>query len=183
MKEMRRERNGTEKAPVKAPVSSPDEPGQEPYKKGKANQFDPESCADSRERAGEALTGGSPGRPLSSEIIMCVSTWSCPGEGHTLSQRHQDRELAGRDMIGGAAESETLRRNGHSTHGNREISAVPCGGRYQWAGRRWVVRSFGTIVVRASRLPGRRRDACTTKYPTTKQAAWRRNWSPIQTLR
>ena len=106
---------------------------QEPYKQGRAYQFGPESCAGPREGAGEALTGRSSGQPLSSEIIiLCVPTSSCQGEGNTFSQRNQDRELAG-----DATESETLRMNGHLPRGNRETSAVPCGGRYQRDGRRW----------------------------------------------
>ena len=50
---------------------------QEPYEQGRAYQFGPESCAGPREGAGEALTGGSPGQPLSSEnIILRVPTLS-----------------------------------------------------------------------------------------------------------
>jgi hypothetical protein len=41
----------------------------EPHEQGIANQFGPESCAGFREGTGEALTGGNPGQPLSSEII------------------------------------------------------------------------------------------------------------------
>ena len=41
----------------------------EPHESGRAYQFGPESCAGFREEMGEALTGGSPGQPLSSEII------------------------------------------------------------------------------------------------------------------
>ena len=41
----------------------------EPHEQGRAYQFGPESCAGFREEAGEALTGGSPGQPLSSETI------------------------------------------------------------------------------------------------------------------
>ena len=50
---------------------------QEPYKQGRAYQFGPESCAGLREESGEALTGGSSGEPLYSEIItLCVATRS-----------------------------------------------------------------------------------------------------------
>ena len=84
------------------------------------------------------MAGGSSGQPFSSDnIIMCVPTLSSPGGGHMLGQRHQDRELTRRDMTGGATELQTLRTNGHSPCGNRETSAVPCGGRYQWDGDRW----------------------------------------------
>ena len=106
---------------------------QEPHEVGLANQFDPESCAGFRKEAGEALTGGSPGQPLSSEISTWrVPTPSCQGGGHTLSQRNQERE-----RTGDASESQTLRMDGHSPRGHQETSAVSCGGRYQWNGRRW----------------------------------------------
>src|ERR1700691_4257756 len=89
----------------------------EPYKQGRAYQFGPELCAGPREGSGEALTAGSSGQPLSSEIIsLCVPTLSCQGEGHTFSQRNQDRELTG-----DATESQTLRMNGRLPRGNREI--------------------------------------------------------------
>ena len=66
-------------------------------------------------------TGVSPGQPLSSEIItLRVPTLSCQREGHTSSQRNQDREL-----LGDATESQTLRMDGHSPHGNRETPAAP----------------------------------------------------------
>ena len=79
----------------------------EPYKQGIANQFGPESCASPREGAGEALTGGSSGQPLSSEInLVSVPTQFCHGEGNTFSQRNQDRELTG-----DATESENLSMN------------------------------------------------------------------------
>ncbi len=64
---------------------------------------------------------------MSSEIItLSVPTLSCQGEGHTSSQRNQDREL-----IGDATESQTLRMDGHSPHGNRETpeTPLPVGGR------------------------------------------------------
>ncbi len=93
---------------------------QEPHKQGRAYQFGPESCAGSREGAGEALTGGSSGQPLSSEIIhLCVPTSSCQGEGNTICQRNQDRELTI-----DATESETMCMNGHLPRGNLETSAV-----------------------------------------------------------
>ena len=95
----------------------------EPHKQGRAYQFGPESCASLREETGEALTGGSSGQPLSSETInLRVPTLSCQREGHTFSQRNQDRELTD-----GATESQTLRMNGHLPRGNREASEVPCG--------------------------------------------------------
>ena len=94
---------------------------QKPYKQGRAYQFGPESCAGPREGAGEALTGGSSGQPLSSEIItLRVPTLSCQGEGHT-------RRSVLREFLFDATESETLCMGGHSHRGNRETSVVPCG--------------------------------------------------------
>ena len=119
---------------------------QEPYKQGRAYQFGPESCAGPREGAGEALTGGSSGQPLSSEInIVCVPTLSCQGEGNTFSQRNQDRELTG-----DATESETLRMNGHLPRGNRETSAVPCGNCCRWDGWRRLCRTSTMHAVEES---------------------------------
>ena len=44
---------------------------QEPHeRRDERTTFGPESCAGLREETGEALTGGSPGQPLSSEIII-----------------------------------------------------------------------------------------------------------------
>ena len=93
----------------------------EPHKQGLANQFGRESCAGSREGAGEALTAGNPGQPWSSEIItLRVPTLSCQGEGHT-------RSSALREFLFDAPESETLCMDGNSHRGNRETSVVPCG--------------------------------------------------------
>ena len=93
----------------------------EPHKQGLANQFGRESCAGSREGAGEALTAGNPGQPWSSEIItLRVPTLSCQGEGHT-------RRSALREFLFDATESETLCMDGNSHRGNRETSVVPCG--------------------------------------------------------
>jgi len=82
---------------------------QEPYKQVRAYQFGPESCVVPREGADEALTVGSSGQPLSSDIItLCVPTSSCQGEGYTFSQRNHDREVTG-----DATESQPLRMNRH----------------------------------------------------------------------
>jgi hypothetical protein len=57
----------------------------EPYAKGVADHRGPESCIGSRKGSGEALTGESAGRVLSSEITFFgVPTLSLVGEGHTL---------------------------------------------------------------------------------------------------
>jgi len=52
----------------------------EPHKQGLASQLGPESCADPRERMGEALTGEHAGRVLISEIITLVCR-PCPVKG------------------------------------------------------------------------------------------------------
>lgn len=60
----------------------------EPYMKVIAKHHGPESCVGGRESACEALTGGSAGQPLSSEITFpgcrpraCVSREGSAGEG------------------------------------------------------------------------------------------------------
>ncbi len=93
----------------------------EPYKQGIANQFGRESCASLREETGEALTAGSPGQPLNSEIMtLRMPTLSCHGEGHT-------RRSVLRKFLFDATESETLCMDGNSHRGNRETSVIPCG--------------------------------------------------------
>jgi hypothetical protein len=99
---------------------------QEPYKKGRANHLDPESCADAGNRVGEALTGAHAGQPWSSEITSPgVPTLYGEGEGHT-------RDGATRKPPLDATESKTLGMRGNSLHGNRETpkaSVTPNAGR------------------------------------------------------
>lgn len=53
---------------VRAPMFYPTEP----YRKGIANRPAPDSCAGGGNIAGEALTGGNAGQPLSSEITLSM---------------------------------------------------------------------------------------------------------------
>ena len=95
--------------------------------KGERTDSAPSHAPVSARKRVKRSTGESPGQPLSSEIItLCVPTLSCQGEGHTSSQRNQDREL-----IGDATESQTLRMDRHSPRGNRETpeTPLPVGGR------------------------------------------------------
>lgn len=99
----------------------------EPYMKGEAAPLWPRVMrGQNREVAREALTGGSAGQPLSSEItrLGCqpCTTWGKATRHETLdSESHV-----------GPAESETLSMRGHSMHENREIATVPV---LVWAGR------------------------------------------------
>ncbi|MBM4028770.1 MAG: hypothetical protein FJ280_25755 [Planctomycetes bacterium] len=91
----------------------------EPYKKGVANHLDPESCAETGNRLGEALTGAHAGQPSSSEITSPgVPTLLTEGEGHI---RDGDNT---RQSPRNATESQTLGMRGNSLHGNRETPKV-----------------------------------------------------------
>ena len=62
----------------------------EPHGKGLASHPDPESCADGRKVAGEALTGAHAGQPSSCEIRSSgVPTLFCEAEGHTMGDVHR----------------------------------------------------------------------------------------------
>ena len=75
---------------------------QEPYGEGLASHTGPESCADGREAAGEALTGEDAGQVLSSEITpIGMPTLLPDGEGHTASG-------VSREPLDDPAESKTL---------------------------------------------------------------------------
>ena len=90
----------------------------ESYGEGPASHTGPESCADGRKSAGEALTGEHAGQPLSSEITLIgMPTPSPEGEGHTPGG-------ASREPPSDPAESQTLRMRGRSKHGNREIPSL-----------------------------------------------------------
>ena len=99
----------------------------EPYGEGLANHTGPESCAGTREGAGEALTGVHTGRVLSCEINQSgtPTLFTC-AEGETWHG-------ASRESREGPAQSETLCMCGNSSHGNREIPETPA--RYDGAGR------------------------------------------------
>jgi hypothetical protein len=65
----------------------------EPYKKGVANHLDPESCAETGNRLGEALTGAHAGQPSSSEITsLGVPTWLAEGGGGHVFMIHYARD-------------------------------------------------------------------------------------------
>src|SRR5262245_37129971 len=92
---------------------------QESYRKGIASHPDPESCGSGRKASAEALTGAHAGQPSSCEIRQSgVPTLLCEAEGNT-----------GIGVIGkpvtDPAQSETLCMRGNSSHGNREIPALP----------------------------------------------------------
>jgi RNA-directed DNA polymerase len=99
----------------------------EPYSEGLANHTSPESCAGTREGAGEALTGVHTGRVLSCEINPSgtPTLFTC-AEGNILHG-------AKRESCEGPAQSETLCMCGNSSHGNREIPETPA--RDEGAGR------------------------------------------------
>ena len=87
----------------------------ESHGKGPASHPDLESCVGGREAAGEALTGAHAGQPSSCEIRSSgVPTLFCEGEGHL------ETGVRGQP-VADPAQSETLRRRGNSSHGNREI--------------------------------------------------------------
>jgi len=90
----------------------------EPYKEGVANRLGPESCADGRKVAGEALTGEHAGQPLSSEITTSACRLS-PYMGKATPRAASSEQPAG------AAESETLSMRESSVRENRETPETP----------------------------------------------------------
>ena len=89
----------------------------ESYKEGDAHHFDPESCLDDPRGRGEALTGGSTGGLLSSEITLFrMPTWLPSGEGN-IKSGDKTRAAFG---FGGVVEPGMC---GHSLRGNRDTSA------------------------------------------------------------
>ena len=88
-----------------------------------ASDHGPESCAGGGNVAGEALTGGSAGQPLSSEIKRSgVPTVLTRREGNMGCRDRRERRS-------GPTESKTLSMHGHSMHENRETPAAPASGR------------------------------------------------------
>ena len=88
-------------------------------REGLATHPDPESCADSCEAIGEALTGERAGQPLSCEIQRSsVPTLLIEAEGYTLDGVKSEPSE-------GLAQSETLSMHGNSLHGNREVLEAP----------------------------------------------------------
>ena len=92
----------------------------EPYREGIAIHSDPESCASSREGAGEALTGAHAGRALNSEIRLSswVPTPSWEAEGNIEGRRTLK-------PIPDPAESKTPSMRGNFRRENRETPATP----------------------------------------------------------
>src|SRR5215813_11660882 len=94
----------------------------ESHRKGPASHPDPESCGSGRKASAEALTGAHAGQPSSCEIRQSEApTLLCEGEGHT------ETGVTG-EPVSGLAQSETLSMRGNSSHGNREIPALPVTG-------------------------------------------------------
>ena len=91
----------------------------EPYEKGVANHFDPESCASAREGCGEALAGARAGWVLSHEITEIVQ-----GADVVLGNGRQHRSGRSRETRLDPAWSETPCMYGNSSHGSREISRL-----------------------------------------------------------
>jgi hypothetical protein len=92
----------------------------EPYSEGFANHTGPESCAGTRESAGEALTGVHTGRVLSCEInpFGTPTLFTC-AEGET-------RYGANRESCEGPAQSETLCMCGNSKPSKLAMICFDC---------------------------------------------------------
>ena len=91
----------------------------ESYRKDLASHPDPESCADGREAAGEALTGAHADQPSSCEITQSgVPTPLSEAEGNTGSG-------VKRKPHPGPTQSETRCTRGNSLHRNWEVPRVP----------------------------------------------------------
>jgi hypothetical protein len=91
----------------------------EPHVEGVAIHDDPESCADTREGAGEALTGAPVGWVLSHEKLKPQGADAVEKSGRQHGvHRH-------REVHAGPARSETPGTLGNLLHGNREIPRSP----------------------------------------------------------
>ena len=91
----------------------------EPYVEGVAIHDDPESCAVTRESAGEALTGAPAGWVLSREKLELQGADAVEKSGRKHGvHRH-------REVHAGPARSETPGTLGNLLHGNREIPGSP----------------------------------------------------------
>ena len=91
----------------------------EPYAEGLATHGDPESCAGSREAAGEALTGAHAGRVLSRVssyiVVRSADAVEIVGRQHWLCRN--------REVWPDSARSETPSTHGINSHGSREVLA------------------------------------------------------------
>src|SRR5450631_131896 len=85
------------------------------HDEGVANRIDPESCADTREGIGEALTGERIGQPLSRESTLILGADVVPvTEGNTDGRDNASAQTARRGLDTGMCARSLL--------GNREIS-------------------------------------------------------------
>ena len=97
-----------------------------PYAEDLANHGSPESCGGYGNVLAEALTGGSAGELLSSEITSIrVPTLCTEGEGHTNSS-------VKRELLEDPAESEKLCMRGYFVRGNQEIREGPDTKKLEW---------------------------------------------------
>jgi hypothetical protein len=70
------------------------------HDEGVANRIDPESCADTREGIGEALTGERIGQPLSRESTLILGADVVPlTEGNTDGRDNASAQTARRGLI------------------------------------------------------------------------------------
>jgi hypothetical protein len=129
----------------------------EPHEEGVASHLDPESCADGREAAGEALTGARTDAVSSCEIVSYsgVPTPSNQAQGNTPGRAERERSAD-------PAQSQTRCTSGTPSHGNWEIPRAS-GGREPRgpAGqghepRAWRVRPREVGRLRSSEQAGER---------------------------
>jgi hypothetical protein len=97
-----------------------------PYAEDLANHGSPESCGGCGNVSAEALTGGSVGGLLSSEITtFWVPTLCTEGEGHADSS-------VNRELLEDPAESEKLSMRGYFARGNQEVREKPNTKELEW---------------------------------------------------
>jgi hypothetical protein len=97
-----------------------------PYVEDLANHSSPESCGGCGNVSAEALTGGSVGGLLSSEItIIRVPTLCTEGEGHVDSSVKCE-------LLEDPAESEKLSMRGYFARGNQEVREKPGTEKLEW---------------------------------------------------
>ena len=111
----------------------------ESYVEGLASHGGPESCADDREIAGEALTGVLAGRPLSRvSLTPRREPWvNRSAEAVEICRRPHRHRRHGEGMLG-SARSETPYTQGNVLHGNREIPRTSVARREAFATERIV---------------------------------------------
>lgn len=128
----------------------------EPHIEGVATHDDPESCADPRKGAGEALTGARIGRVLSREILST----GCP---HRSGSGRQHDPVRYCECLVGPARSETLSMYGNSVRENREIPPAARLG--------WETGRPGKTESKPGMNGGGKSDSriVPTKFPNTKK--------------